>query len=92
MESVRGRDARRAESLDEWLRAVQASFGDRILAVTLPIAEAWGRLRAIGGVPAVDGLLAATALVHGLTVVTRDTAPFERIGVAFLDPWSYGAP
>ena len=33
-----------------------------------------------------------TALVHGLTVVTRDTAPFERIGVPYLDPWTYGEP
>lgn len=40
----------------------------------------------------VDGLLAATALVNGLTVVTRDTTPFERIGVPYLDPWTYGEP
>jgi toxin FitB len=39
-------------------------------------------------VPTIDGLLAATALVHGLVVVTRDTRPLERIGVPCLNPWS----
>ena len=37
-----------------------------------------------------SAVLAATALVHGLTVVTRDTGPFERAGVPFLDPWAAG--
>ena len=56
------------------------------------IAHAWGRLDATYPLPSVDGLLAATALVNGLTVVTRDTTPFERIGVPYLDPWTYGEP
>ena len=52
------------------------------------VAEAWGRLNAGPQLPVVDGLLAATALVHGLVVVTRDTGPFERAGVPFLNPWT----
>ena len=87
-ESLRHRDPRRSLKLDEWIAAVQEGFAERVLPVTTPVAEAWGRLRAVGPLPFVDGLLAATALVHGLTVVTRDTDPFERVGVPWLDPWS----
>lgn len=56
--------------------------------VDRPIAHASGRINAVDPVPAIDGLLAATALVHGLVAVTRDTRPFERVGVPSLDPWS----
>lgn len=92
VERLRPRDSARSERIEAWLRALQESFADRILVVTMPIAEAWGRLRATGPLPVVDSLLAATALVHGLVVVTRDAAPFERVGVPWLDPWSYGEP
>ena len=92
IERVRPRDPSRSDALERWLLTLQQSYGDRVLDVTSPIAEAWGRLRAADPLPVVDSLLAATALVHGLTVVTRDTRPFERVGVPFLDPWSYGQP
>jgi predicted nucleic acid-binding protein len=92
IERVRPRDSRRGDALERWLRTLLESYGDRILDVTSPIAEAWGRLRATEPLPVVDSLLAATALVHGLVVVTRDTAPFERIGVPWLNPWAYGNP
>ena len=88
VERLRPRDPGRSERHDAWLLALQESFGERILAVTTPVAEAWGRLRATDSLPVVDSLLAATALVHGLVVVTRDTAPFERVGVPYLDPWA----
>lgn len=88
VERLRPRDPRRSERHEEWLRALQESFGERILAVTAPVAEAWGRLRATQPLPVVDSLLAATALVHGLVVVTRDTGPFDRVGVPYLDPWA----
>lgn len=88
VERLRPRDPARSERFETWLVQLQESFADRILPVTTPIAEAWGRLRAPGPLPVVYTLLAATALVHGLTVVTRDTAPFERVGVPWLDPWS----
>jgi len=87
IERVRSRDPRRGEALEEWLRTLQTSYRDRILDVTAPVAEAWGRLRATGPLPVIDSLLAATALVHGLIVVTRDVAPFERVGVPWLNPW-----
>lgn len=56
--------------------------------VDRPIAHAWGRIDAADPVPAIDGLPAVTALVHGLVVVTRDTRPFERVGMPSLGPWS----
>jgi predicted nucleic acid-binding protein len=52
------------------------------------IAEVWGRLGIPDPVPAIDGLIAATAMVHGLTVVTRNVSDLARMGVAVLDPWS----
>jgi len=91
VERLRTRDPARSARLQQWLEALQEGFGDRVLAVTSNVAEAWGRLRAGGPpLPVVDSLLAATALVHGLVVVTRDTSTAERTGVPFLDPWAPG--
>jgi hypothetical protein len=87
-ELVRARDLPRSLRLQEWLEELKESFGARVIDVSAPVAATWGRLDGQRRLPVVDGLLAATALVHGLVVVTRDTAPFERVGVPFLDPWS----
>jgi predicted nucleic acid-binding protein len=92
IERLRRRDPSQALSLERWLVSLEEVFSDRVLAIDEPIAHAWGRLSAADTLPPIDGLLAATALVHGLTVVTRDTGPFERIGVPYLDPWAYGNP
>jgi len=92
VERLRPRDPTQAESLERWLASLEGGFADRILAIDEVIAHAWGRLDATDLLPPVDGLLAATALVNGLTVVTRDTTLFERIGVPYLDPWTYGEP
>ncbi len=87
IEGVRARDAAQARSLDTWLAVVLASFGARILPVTLEIADTWGRLSAPDRLPETDGLLAATALVHDLTFVTRNTRDVERTGVRLLNPF-----
>ena len=58
--------------------------------VTVAVAERWGRLSVARPLPTIDGLLAATALEHGLTLVTRDTRSLARTGVALLDPWQRG--
>ena len=92
IERLRRRDLTQALALEDWLAGLESEFATRTFDVDRPIAHAWGRINAADPVPAVDGLLAATALVHGLTVVTRDTAPFERVGVPYLDPWTYGSP
>jgi predicted nucleic acid-binding protein len=88
VELLRARDPGRAGAYADWLQTLRESFEDRILDVDDAVAQAWGRLNAASPVPAVDGLLAATALVHGLVVVTRDGGPFERCGVPFVDPWA----
>ena len=67
---------------------MRTECADRILPVTVPIAEAWGRLRARATLPVVDTFLVATALIHGLVVVSRDHSTAERVGVPWLDPWS----
>ncbi len=90
VELLRSRDLPRSLRLQEWLEDLEELFGERVLPVSGQVAEAWGRLDTRRGLPTVDGLLAATALVHGLTVVTRDRRSFERAGVAFLDPWAAG--
>ena len=92
IERLRGRDPAQAIALERWLGSLESGFVDRILVIDDAVAHAWGRLSAVHSMPVVDGLMAATALVHGLTVVTRDTAPFERVGVLWLDPWAYGQP
>lgn len=92
IERLRKRDPRQATELETWLFELEEGYAERILQVDIPVAYAWGRISAGDLLPPIDGLLAATALVHGLTVVTRDTRPFERIGVPYLDPWTYGEP
>jgi predicted nucleic acid-binding protein len=57
------------------------------LPITLEIAQEWGRLSALRPIPPEDGLLVATANVHRLTFVTRNTGNVEGLGVAILNPW-----
>ena len=87
---LRARDPRRAAAYDAWLRLLRTDFADRVLPITEAIALEWGRLNAHGTLPVVDGLMAATARVHGLTVVTRNAADFRRTGVPVLDPFDEG--
>ena len=86
---VRGRgDQSQAAALERWLRDVQAGFEDRVLPVTLPVAAAWGRQQYTRPLPVLDALLAATARVHGLTMVTRNVKDFEVAGVQVLNPFA----
>jgi predicted nucleic acid-binding protein len=85
---IRGRgDNEQAAGLERWLRDVELGFADRILPITLPVAVAWGRQQQAQPVPVVDGLIAATAKVNSLTVVTRNAKDFERTGVQVLNPF-----
>jgi hypothetical protein len=80
-------DQYQAAALERWLRDVQAGFAKRILPVTLAVAAAWGRQQQGQPLPVIDGLIAATARVHGMTVVTRNVKDFELAGVQVLDPF-----
>ena len=81
------RDPSFAEELARWLDLVLAWYGDRILMVDIPTARRWGRLSAALGHAGADLLIAATALEHGLTVVTRNVRHFEPTGVDVLNPF-----
>lgn len=77
-----------AARLVEWLETLQSIYGDRILPITIAVAETWGRLSAFRSRGDADGLIAATAFVHGLTLVTRNVADFDDTGVALINPWT----
>lgn len=75
-------------ALRAWLEGhVLPAFSGRILPVDLPVAMRSASLHVPDPQPVRDSLIAATAIVHGLAVVTRDVADFERMGVALLNPW-----
>jgi predicted nucleic acid-binding protein len=88
IENVRRRDPESAAVLDSWLARLGEAHRDRILPVDRTIAEEWGRMNAPDPLPVVDGLLAATAKVIGLTFVTRNIADVKGSGVDLVDPFS----
>ena len=88
VERLRPRDPVQADGFDRWLGSVSGQFAGRILPVTPEVADRWGRLNSPNPLPVVDGILAATALVHGLTLVTRNTRDVRRTGVAILNPFN----
>jgi hypothetical protein len=85
---LRPRDPRAAESLAGWLDTLLGSFADRVLPVDLDVALDWGSASAEQPRPVIDGLIAATARRHGLTVVTRNTRDYDPDSVAVLDPFT----
>jgi predicted nucleic acid-binding protein len=88
IESVRRRDPVQAAALDRWLLGLRGSMRDQVLSIDARVAERWGVLNVPNPLPTVDGLLAATALEHDLTLVTRNTRDFVSTGVRILDPFS----
>ena len=87
IEGVRHRDPAKAAALERWLRDVSDAFGTRVIAVDLAVADVWGRMSAARSVPVIDALLAATAQVHDLVLVTRNTADVSGLGVQTLNPF-----
>ena len=87
IELARFRDRQRAVALERWLHEVERGFGDRVLPVDARVADAWGKINAIGPIPAVDGLLAATATTYDLTLVVRDAEQVEGLGAAVFSPF-----
>ena len=78
----------RQTAMTHWLEVdLPARLAGRIHPVDEPAAQTWGRLSALRTLPVADSLIAATALVHGLTVVTRNTRDFDGLGVPVLNPW-----
>ena len=87
IERLRRRDSRQAEILERWLEDVVTSYADRVLPIDGRVADAWGRLGAARPVPVIDGLLAATARVHDMTLVTRNAPDVAGLGVPVLNPF-----
>jgi predicted nucleic acid-binding protein len=86
---VERKDASQGRILRTWLfKKVLPAFAERILSVDVAIAKASARLHVPDPRPVRDALIAATAFVHGMTVVTRNVADFAPTGVAVFDPWS----
>jgi toxin FitB len=80
-------DAGHANRLDAWIASIETDYGSRILPVDLSTASQWGTLAAQRSRPLVDTLIAATAMVHDLVLVTRNTRDFADTGVALANPW-----
>ena len=86
--------SRRRTEIEMWLATgLPEWFGANLLPVTKEIADQWGRITARARqsgitIATADGLIAATALEHGLTLVTRNVKDFVRLGVTFFDPWT----
>jgi predicted nucleic acid-binding protein len=87
IERIRSRDLQAARTLEEWLIQVLTRHHGRILAVDHYVAEEWGRMTASRSFSTVDSLLAATASVHRLTLVTRNVTDLVGTGVAYLNPF-----
>ena len=88
VEAIRHRgDTRQANQLEAWLSAVLKHFGDKILDFSHDEAQVWGRLRVPHPENAIDKQIGATALTHGLTLVTRNTAHFSGLGLTLVNPF-----
>lgn len=81
-------DIAQAKSLEAWLQIVLREYGSNILPIDAEIAEVWGRLRVPHPEHALDKLIAATALIHDLTVVSRNIDDFAGTGSRVLNPFS----
>ena len=87
IELARPRDSGKAAALERWLREVETAFDGRVLGIDNAVSNQWGRMSAIRPVPAIDGLLAATALANGLTLVTRNDSDVAGLGATVLNPF-----
>lgn len=81
------RDQPEALRLSRWFEALRRDYAGRILPVTAEIAVVWGNIAAARTRGPLDAQIAATAIVHGLTLVTRNTRDFDDLNLALLDPW-----
>ncbi len=88
----RGKDAPFAERLQFWLDEMMRNYGDRVLPVTPEIACRWGELTARVGHDGADVVIAATALQHGLSVVTRNERHFSQFSVPVINPYDFNMP
>jgi len=91
IERTRPSNPTQARALEKWLAAVEKSFAARILPVDQTVADEWGRMSAKRPVSTVDALLAATAKVHRMTLVTRNIADVADLGADVINPFAPAA-
>src|SRR5258708_11275983 len=87
IERLRRKEPAQAAALEDWLAGLRTTYTDRIVSIDTRIAEDWGRLNVPNPLPAIDGLLAATARCHGWTLVTRHTADLPKCDLLLLYPF-----
>lgn len=87
IDSLQRRDPKAALVLEHWLQRLLTLHRNSILPIDLAVAEEWGRLNVPDPLPVIDGLLAATARVHDLTLATRNVKDIARTGVSFINPF-----
>jgi predicted nucleic acid-binding protein len=90
VELARSRDPDKAAALEGWLRQVEAAFDGRVLGIDNAVSDRWGRMSAVRPIPVIDGLLAATAVTNGLTLVTRNDRDIAGLGATVLNPFRVG--
>jgi len=88
IELIARRDKAQAEVLERWYASVRQRLGNRVLAIDEAVMTIWSKISVPDRLPAYDGLIAATALAHGMVIATRNTADYRRVGVAVIDPWN----
>jgi len=91
IELIGKRDLSQAAALQTWLQVLYLEFSDRILPLSLEIAEDWGHLNANRPLPVIDSLLAATARVHDLVLATRNVKDLQGVHVKIVNPFAYGS-
>ncbi len=90
VELARPRNPDKAMALERWLRQVENAFDGRVLGIDNAVSDQWGRMSAIRPIPIIDGLLAATAVTNGLTLVTRNDSDIAGLGAMVLNPFRIG--
>lgn len=87
VEAKRRTDPAAADRLEGWVADIETTFADRVLPIDGAIARLWGELSALRSVPVIDTLIAATAITHSLTLVTRNIRDVASTEVTLLNPW-----
>jgi toxin FitB len=90
VELARSKDPDNAAALERWLLQVEAAFDGRVLGIDSAVSDRWGHMSAVRPIPIIDGLLAATAVTNGLTLVTRNDRDIAGLGAVVLNPFRTG--
>ena len=88
IELRRKTDPTAAAALEHWLKGINLLFFDHIIGADSEVANAWGRINAKRPYPVIDSLLVATAQVHAMTLVTRNTKDIKDTGILYFNPWT----